>query len=187
MIIGLAGPAGVGKNVVAGILASDFGYTEGSFAAPIKEAIRAIFGWTYEHTDGKLKDTIDPAYGISPREAMQHLGTEWGQHDLCKHYPKFKATTGRALWVKRAMMDVDADDRFDWVFSDLRFAHEAEAIIDRGGEVWRVDGPRRRNVPAHESEQGIPDTLIDRVIHNPGNSIEVLRRGVLQALREVQG
>ena len=159
MIIGITGHARHGKDSTADIIVSNFGYRKHALADVMKEACRVIFGWTDAHLYGELKEVIDPRYGISPRHALQTLGTEWGQYKLSE-YDSFNEVTGRKLWVNSILNRVQGDT----VISDVRFPHEAEAIRERGGFIIRVN----RDYPvdlSHESEQAVnkirPDFFVD--------------------------
>jgi len=161
VIIGISGHARHGKDTTADFICAHFGYKKKSLADPMKEACRVIFGWTDEHLYGALKDVIDPVFGISPRHALQTIGTQWGQFELSK-YDSFADVTGRKLWVNSLLRGA----RGDTVIADVRFPHEAEAIRERGGYIIMI---RRTGYPVdltHESERGIEDIRPDFVIRN---------------------
>lgn len=189
MLIGLTGKAGVGKSTVANILVRHHKFLAYALASPLKEAACVMFGWDRQHTDGDLKDEVDPKYGISPRMVLQLLGTEFGQFMLQKHSPEFKEKTGRNLWVKRMEDTIDRHGHsgHNWVITDVRFTHEAEAISYRGGYIWRITGPRRAEIKkSHTSENGIPLDLVDTTIYNEGKTEGQLVASVFRALRRYQ-
>lgn len=163
MIIGITGHARHGKDSTADILVKRFGFQKYALADVMKEACKVIFGWTDDYLYGELKDKVDPRFGISPRHALQSLGTEWGQWELAK-YDTFKETTGRKLWVNALLARVsDAA-----VIADVRFPHEADAIREKGGIIIRV----RRMYPvdnSHESERVIEDIEADYTVNNFGS------------------
>lgn len=178
MIIGITGHARHGKDSTADIIVSHFGYRKHSLADVMKEACRVIFGWTDKHLYGELKEVIDPRYGISPRHALQTLGTEWGQYKLAE-YDSFKEVTGRKLWVNSLLNRVHGDT----VIADVRFPHEAEAIRERGGFIIRVN----RDYPVdltHESERAVDDIDPDFFVDNFGtlSDLEIL---VVSMLKDV--
>ncbi len=47
-LIGLTGPAGSGKSTVARILSDHYGFAELSFAAPIRDFVCRLTGWTLD-------------------------------------------------------------------------------------------------------------------------------------------
>jgi hypothetical protein len=100
---------------------------------------------------------------------LQSLGTEWGRgmvHDeiwirIAMEHASQHLTVGRCV-----------------VITDVRFDNEAQAIVNAGGEVWRVERPGWRcladDAATHQSEAGVSDHLITRIIDNSG-SLDDLR------------
>jgi hypothetical protein len=162
MIIGICGHAGSGKDTVANYISQGWNFYHISFASPLKEACRVIFDWTSDHTDGKLKEIVDERWGISPRQAMQLIGTEFGQKILCDNCEMFKNKTGRSLWVKRAL---DGVDNRNVVISDVRFQHELDYIHSMNGVVIKIERETNNN-SKHESENGIDNLNCDYEISN---------------------
>jgi hypothetical protein len=178
MIIGITGHARNGKDSIADILVSDFNFEHLSFAWPIKEACKAIFGWTNEHVNGSLKDVEDKEWGITPRLALQLLGTDFGQFTLCEKSISFASTTGRSLWVKRAL---DGIDNKNVVISDVRFLHEAESIKKAGGYIFRVIRPGYESLSTHASETEMVEIKEDFCIMND-RSLNDLQHAVYSAM-----
>lgn len=167
MIIGITGHARHGKDSTADVLVKRYGFTKYALADVMKDACRVIFGWDDAHLYGELKDRVDPRYGVSPRHALQSLGTEWGQFELAK-YDDFAETTGRKLWVNALLARVSGQA----VIADVRFPHEAEAIRARGGVILKVN----RDYPvdnSHVSERGIDEIVPDYTLHNSGTLIDL--------------
>ena len=167
MIIGITGHARHGKDSTADVIVKYFGYKKHALADVMKEACRVIFGWTDEHLYGDKKDMVDERFGVSPRHALQSLGTEWGQYKLSE-YDSFKETTGRKLWVNSLLNRVHGDT----VIADVRFPHEAEAIRERGGFIIRVNRDYEIDL-SHESERAIDEINPDFTIQNRGNLIDL--------------
>jgi rhodanese-related sulfurtransferase len=167
MIIGITGHARHGKDSTADIIVKYFGYKKYALADVMKEACRIIFGWDNEHLYGDLKDAIDPAFGISPRHALQSLGTEWGQIELAKH-DEFQKTAGRKLWVNSLLAKISDNA----VISDVRFPHEAEAIRARGGIIIKVVRPFDVDLN-HESERAVENIDADHTIKNLGSLVDL--------------
>ena len=168
MIIGITGHARHGKDSVADIICNRFDYKKYSLADPMKDACRIVFPtWDDRHLYGELKDIVDPLYGISPRHALQSIGTQWGQYELSK-YDSFAETTGRRLWVNSLLNRVNGDT----VISDVRFPHEADAIRERGGFIIRVNRDYEVDL-SHESERSIEDITPDFTIGNYGSLLDL--------------
>jgi hypothetical protein len=94
---------------------------------------------------------------------LQTLGTEWG-----------RGTVHPEIWIRIAMERAAQHLTFNGVvITDVRFDNEAQAIIDAGGEVWRVARPGWRCLAdasaTHSSEAGVSDHLITRTIDNSGS------------------
>lgn len=163
MLIGLTGPAGCGKDAVAGIIRNRCpGVEQYAFADPIRRALQAMFRRADERTvaalmSPELKESPLPRIGASPRRLMQTLGTEWGREIV-----------DGDLWVILAEQYLQSSPGVDFVISDVRFVNEAVMIRKNGVEVWRIAG-RAKDVEAHQSEAGIPETYISDVIDNSGS------------------
>ena len=155
MIIGLTGKARSGKDTVAEHLALAHGFHHYWFSKPMKEACRSMFGWDDAHLYGDLKEVVDPRFGISPRVALQTLGTEWGRN-----------TINSDLWILRAQKEMEQHDCI--VISDCRFDNEAEAVLSAGGIVIEVSRADINEVAAHSSENGISSNLVTFRIDNSG-------------------
>ena len=160
-LFGFAGRAGSGKDTAADMM-TDMLFCDTSesiislrFAAPIKIACRRIFGWTAEHTDGALKDLVDPRFGVSPRHAMQTLGTEWGRDMISPN-----------LWRDSTLNDFDKSSSIG-IVRDVRFPNEAEEIQDRGGVVIWIDRDGHAlATPDHASEPKFADLNPDHMLRN---------------------
>lgn len=162
MIIGLCGAAGAGKNTVADILVEDCGFQAVSFAGPVYEAVSAITGLPVEYLqDRKNKERPIGWLGVSPRELLQTLGTEWGREMIHEN-----------LWIVIALNKIAelAEAGGKVVVTDVRFDNEAAALRRVGGSVWQVNRPcetscgrKERN---HSSENGVSPKLVDAVINN---------------------
>lgn len=96
------------------------------------------------------------------RRLQQIIGTEIGRQMVSD-----------TIWVDTAMDTVEKlrDRGKSVVISDCRFDNEAQAILDAGGTVVRIDRPSLAGQPVdgHASERGVADDLIDEVIVNDGD------------------
>lgn len=181
MIIGMLGQKRVGKDSAADyICAYHPMFTKVSLAEPMKRAIMAIFDWTDEHVNGSLKEVVDPFWGISPRQALTSLGTEWAQKVLCEMFPMFATVTGRKLWVKSLLRKHQGKDI---VIADVRFQHEVDAIREIGGKIIKIERPSLVNTDTHESEQAWKITTYDDLIINDDTLTKYYQRVEMTLLK----
>jgi hypothetical protein len=179
VIIALAGCAGVGKDTVAEIL----GWPVVRFADPLKEFCAMVFGWSDVQLNGPsaLREQPDPAWKrpdgtcLSPREALQKLGTEWGR--AC--HPDVWARTG----IRRAQAMGGHIDPV--LITDCRFINEARAVRAAGGEVWLITRPGTGG-SSHASEREVQSLefrmLANVTIENVGTKAEL--RAMVEYLRD---
>jgi len=178
MLIGLCGAAGAGKNTVAEFLVdpNGFPFMQIAFAYPLYQCISTITGIPADRLqDRSVKEEVIPWLGKSPRQLLQSLGTEWGR-DLI--HPE--------IWIRIAMERASQHLSVGRcvVITDVRFDNEAQAVLDAGGEVWRVARPGWRclaeDASSHQSEAGVSDRLVARIIDNSG-PLDALRRQLAAA------
>ena len=165
-LIGLTGKARSGKDTVGEYLRK-YGYQPYAMAKPIKEGCRQMFGWDDRHLYGELKEVLDPAYGVTPREAMQKLGTEFGRNMI-----------STKIWELRAAVEISNSNYL--VITDLRFDNEAALVLSNGGIVIDINREGRDKINGaedHSSESGISPELITKVIDNNG-TIDMLYENV---------
>lgn len=145
MIIGIVGFMGSGKDTVAKEFVKN-GCIQDSFAAPLKDAVSAIFGWerlllegdTVESRD--FRETPDLFWSkklkidhFTPRLALQLLGT-----DCLRHY------FDKNIWLNSLEYRIlkQHKNRNCIVVSDARFKNELELIRQMKGKViWVKRGP----------------------------------------------
>jgi len=193
LILGLGGFKGSGKDTVGAILRDNHGFRTFAFADPLKRAAQDIFFLTHEQVHGSLadKETVDPRWGLTPREILQRLGTEVGR--------SIHADT----WTKNMQYQLEREVRvaswgpqndLPWepepvakglVVTDVRFANEAEMVHTLGGHVVRVDRP---DVAAGVGAQHASEALAfeaDSVLANDG-SLQDLETKVAALLASLQ-
>lgn len=138
MIIGICGLIGAGKDTVADYLVNVHEFRRESFAATLKDAVAAVFGWDRIMLEGRSRtsrawrEQPDAWWSqrlgqeISPRWILQYWGTEVcrrGFHD--------------DVWI--ASLENKLRNAADSVvISDCRFPNEIAAIRAQGGHVIRV-------------------------------------------------
>lgn len=159
-LVGLAGAKGSGKDTMGLMLGAKLGYQKVSFAQPIKQALKQMFGLTDEHFDWpKKEEPIERIGNKTPRYLMQTLGTEWGRNMISE-----------SVWVEAALGHADtilsADPEARVVLTDVRFDDEARAIKDRGGVIVEIDRPGVAVDSNHVSEAGVSRDLVELFVRN---------------------
>lgn len=204
VVIGLTGRRRVGKDTWASYLNTNYGFVQMTLAGPLKEIAKIIFGFSdAQLNDNVLKEEIDPRWGISPREALQFIGTELFRNAFGAKFPHIGAT----LWVRNLAERIAAEIRNPTyralavaqapaahgatttntplmariVVSDVRFPNEAQVIKDAGGVVIRIVRPCLRGVrdlvvDSHASETNSDSIVADYEINNDGTMEQFYER-----------
>lgn len=162
-IIGLVGRARSGKDTAATFFRTT--HTVRRFAQPMKDAIKALYGWSDFHIETNLKDIQDPQWGLTPRQAMIHMAEST------------KKLVSPDFFVKRLFGDWTGDPI---VIADVRYENEVQAIHERGGITIKIN---RTRAPKHEFENQIDSLKTTYEVLNDGTldelRIEVERLGVV--------
>ena len=172
-LIGLYSDApGSGKSTVAGML---WDCERLSFADPLRifsAQILSSLGYDGFACLRDKKEEKITELGVSPRQMMQTLGTEWGRS--CIHPD---------LWVMVAAGAVQKQLKLgrNVVIDDVRFPNEAEMIRNLGGELWLVNRPGVVYEGDHASEGALSEVEPDSLINNSG-SLTQLRQVVVGLL-----
>lgn len=152
MIIGIAGPKGVGKTTVAKAIVKTVEGRVMSFADPIRDMMDALMMHTgipnvadYLHRD---KDRAIPQLqGRNMRYLMQTLGTEWG-----------RVLVGTNLWTDLAAARARKYEGLV-IFDDVRFPSEVAMIEREGGFIIGLKRSGIEYEMTHASEEpltGVP-------------------------------
>lgn len=217
MIIGISGLAGSGKDTAADFLVKDHGFAKLSFADPMKRFCREVFDFTEEQLWGpsSARNAPDPRYlrrritnefgdhlhdeYLTPRHALQTLGTEWGRDCFPSIWVDYAIRMARMLEKSKGGVDYTAQQGAfkaarpalsGVAIADCRFRNEISTIQKVGGKVIRIARPEAGlGGPAglHPSEKEmaeIPDDAFDLVIENTG-TLERYRAQVAEAVRRL--
>lgn len=208
MLLGICGQAGSGKDTVADHLCLQHQFVKVGFADPLKRICKDVFNFSDEQLWGpsEKRNAEDRRYPrpslpgpggmgllydtgyLTPRHALQTLGTEWGRHcyaDVWVDYAiRIHAKLQEGGWQYRPMNGLKMaanppDFRANVVISDVRFRNEVEGIKKAGGYIFRIIRPGAEGnvgVSGHASEmeqKSIPDALFDGVILNASTIVDL--------------
>lgn len=164
MIVGLTGVARAGKDEVGKILVEKYGFEQFSPADLVRAvALGADPLIPFNGTDNggfclRLSAIVAAAGWEAAKEYpevrgfLQRLGAEG-----------VRTVLGQSTWTDKVMADLDPDKHY--VNTSVRFDDEAQAIIDAGGEMWRITRPGYEPLN-HASDAGIDDVLVYYDINN---------------------
>lgn len=178
MIIGITGKLGSGKSTLAQHLVDEHGYTEYSFATPLKQ-IGEIFGFTKEELYGtqEQKLAINSEWGISGREFLQKVGTELFRDRLREVLPEMRMES--SVWVEIFRHTYKKCPK-KYVISDVRFLDEAIIIKSLGGILFLTErdndvASENKTELSHKSEKELEQIRTDYKVDNNLFSIEEAR------------
>lgn len=187
-LVAVLGLAGSGKNTVADVIARLTGGSCIALADPLKRFCKEVFDFSDEQLYGpsEYRNAIDLRYRrndgsyLSPRIALQLLGTEWGRS--CYEDIWVDLSIRRAKYLLSTTCPMV-------VITDCRYVNEARKIKAAGGKVWRIirgsGAGISPGVVGHtsETEQLEPGILnyVDVTINNDGTTEELTAavRGLL--------
>jgi len=155
-LIGFAGKARSGKDTAGAYLVDNYNFLRYSFAQPLKDATKIMFGLTDEQI--KDKERAAEPWGMSPRDLYQRVGTDIAR-DIDVN-----------VWVKGADIFMRENPGSSIVVTDVRFSNEAFWIRSQGGIVVYLQSDTRGIYEngEHSSENGMKGDDVDIIIQNDG-------------------
>ncbi|MFA6118141.1 MAG: hypothetical protein WC729_29410 [Sphingomonas sp.] len=200
MILGLCGHSGAGKDTFADRLVLKYGWQKVALADPLKRICQQVYDFTDQQLWGPsecrnapdkryFRPDGDPRFPyLTPREALQLLGTEWGRRCYDNTWVDLAIRTAKDILAGRAYHQhlglgpevppgtpkhLAPRRATGVVIPDVRFKNELDAIRAAGGRVVRLirlgkDGQVGIAGHASEAEQdGLPNDAFDRVLCVP--------------------
>ena len=149
MIIGILGNKGHGKDTISDHLTSKYNFHKKAFAEPLKEICHILFGFNNEQLYGNLKEIPDKYWKITPRNAMQFVGTELFRNKMSDLIPGISHN----FWLECMRRQSGKYDRL--VISDVRFQNEVDFIHEMNGIVIKVERGNKETNDVHASESEI--------------------------------
>jgi hypothetical protein len=166
-VVGISGKKRSGKDTMADVFVEQ-GFERHAFAEPIKGAAKMIFNLTDEQVDGDRKEEPDPYWDRTPREIMQHFGTD-----------AFRETYGEEVWVDSLIQRLRLRLPSHAVVKDVRFPNEVTGLQERAGaQVIRIDASERLDHDdSHASETALDGYGgFDLTVANNGSLTDFKRR-----------
>ena len=191
MIIGLCGAQGSGKDTVANILITEYGFVKLTFASTLKDVVAILFSWPRDLLEGLTeesrlwRETVDDFWsaklsisGFTPRKALQMIGT-----DL------FRLHFNNDIWISIVENKISAmlknNPNINIVISDCRFANEF-SLIKQFPDSHIITILREKNYSinklVHSSETEWINYNFDAILQND-NSIDELKSNIKSLLR----
>jgi hypothetical protein len=138
IIIGVAGKAGSGKDTAGAMIVdwvSEYRSNKvhkQNFADALKQYCTIKYyiptDWFY---DSKLKETIHPNWGVTPRAILQFEGTE-ATRDIVRN---LVPSIAENFWIHRLGCELNDRDNNYAVICDVRFQNEANWILAVPGNL----------------------------------------------------
>lgn len=172
-LVVLTGLKQSGKSTISNFLCEEHGYTRVKFAGPLKAMLHAM-GLSDAEIEGSLKEVPSRILcGITPRHAMQTLGTEWGRELI---HPKIWTN----LWHIEVMRILMLTLKNKVICDDLRYINEAKIVKSSGGIIIKIIRPGILQT-SHSSEIEMMGIRQDRIITN-NRDIPFLLQEVVKCL-----
>jgi len=187
-VYGITGTIGSGKTTIVDYLREKHGFSEYSFASPLKDMAKCI-GFTHTQVYGtqEQKLEINEHWGISGRVFLQKFGTDIIRDILPSVIPEMR--TDKSVWIKlfkihmsnleKSIPDLENVIEKNIVVGDVRFVDEGDVIHEYKGCMIRVLRPEKyfshdENMPLnhesnHKSELESLKIPVDCTIYNDGS------------------
>ena len=190
MIIGLCGEQGCGKDTVANILISEYGFIKLTFASTLKDVVAILFSWPRDLLEGLTEESriwrenVDDFWSeklsipsFTPRKALQMIGT-----DL------FRIHFNNDIWISIVENKISTilknNPNTNIVISDCRFANEFSLIKQfTDSHIIMILREKNKSINKlyHSSETEWVNYNFDAILQND-NSIDDLKPNIKSLL-----
>ena len=138
LLVSFSGFKGSGKDTAALLMRSKMPFESLSFAAPLKEALAAMFGWPRELLDGTTlesrawRETPDIYWSdqfghtVTPRFVLQHFGTDVVRQHMLDNF-----------WIAAVQKQIE-NSSSNIILTDARFPNELDMVRKLGGITVRI-------------------------------------------------
>ena len=190
MIIGLCGAQGSGKDTVANILITEYGFVKLTFASTLKDVVAILFSWPRDLLEGLTEESriwrenVDDFWSeklsipsFTPRKALQMIGT-----DL------FRIHFNNDIWISIVENKISTilknNPNTNIVISDCRFANEFSLIKQfTDSHIIMILREKNKSINKlyHSSETEWINYNFDAILQND-NSIDDLKSNLKSLL-----
>jgi len=190
MIIGLCGNQGSGKDTVANILISEYGFIKLTFASTLKDVVAILFSWPRDLLEGLTEESrlwrenVDDFWSeklsipnFTPRKALQMIGT-----DL------FRIHFNNDIWISIVENKINTilknNPNTNIVISDCRFTNEFSLIKQfPDSHIIMILREKNKSINKlyHSSETEWVNYNFDAILQND-NSIDDLKPNIKSIL-----
>jgi hypothetical protein len=184
ILIGIVGEIGSGKTTVAEYLIEKYKFNEYHFASPLKQIALAM-GFTQTQVYGNQEQKLEKNehWGISAREFLQKIGTDFGRNILPDMIPNMNMGDSGSPWIRLFEIQwnkICKENEYPTlIVSDCRFPNEVDSIKERGGYIIKISRPAEPREGAehkHTSETGISSLYHDVFIVNDDTKEQLFER-----------
>ena len=170
VVIAICGFRRSGKDTIADFIETKYQLKKIRIAGPLKEACKALFGFSEEAIETDIKEVIDDRYGASPRQIMQFMGTEIMQYEINKVIKGFN----RDFFIRRTLIECKKYNE-QIVIADLRFVHEYEFLKQQYNKQLKVIRVERSHnlIDMHISEQDFIKIPTDFIVTNNDDKVKL--------------
>ncbi len=178
-IIAICGKRRSGKDTIADYLVNHKEFVNVKISNKLKKIVQIMFGFSAYQVE-ENKENIDKRWGISPRQALQFVGTEVMQYKIQELLPNID----RKFFIKSLIAD-DFPKYDKIVISDMRFIHEWQELNKLGAFTIKVlrENNNKNECDLHCSELETDEIPADVTIQN-NKDIESLYETIEQIMRK---
>lgn len=181
-IIGITGRKYNGKDTLGKLFVDEYGFKQLAYADPLKDVCKIIFGFTDEQLYGSKKEELDNFWKITPRTALQFVGTNLFREQSIKLLPYIDKNIWVEVMKKKILDEWEKNPSTKFVITDIRFQNEAQLVKDFNGIVIRVTrNIMNTNIDNHASEAMIDNLDVDYDVTN-NESIEKMYLNVKKCI-----
>ena len=200
MILGISGKFSSGKSTVANLFAKHLrgkypNILQKSFAFKLKKMVELLSGiqMKQSYSDNYFDNGIIDFTAEDKSIFIKEFNMTVGQMLQKIRTEVFRDNFHKETWIRGLFVDYDIFEQQSslWVISDCRFTNEANAIIDKGGILIRVNRPDiEENInssrdKAHPSEIALDNFQHFNYIIDNSGSLEELENKIQKIVMKI--